>query len=347
MQCPTTLWIAQSTRSVPSGILADMIDTTETIGTLSTRASVVYDGLPSGPFRRITMIRSGIHERHLIELLRAGLLRIPVTGVLTRADAPDDLADRAAAVRLVLPDGAALCRVSAAWLHGIDARPPGVHDLEPPLQCAVPLGITPVRRPGSSCYIADLRDEDLCEVAGIRCTNAARTAIDLARWSKPGMGLGTLDAMARAGLVDPADLLVRVERWRGDRFVAQARRLIALCDPLAESQGESWLRLRFHDAGFPPPDLQISLIDQDGVEVYRLDLGYPKLRYSWEYDGEAFHFGLVAEAADRRRRADIADRWGWTVIGLGKNLVLGPSMALEYGVGEVLGMQPALRRRQW
>jgi hypothetical protein len=67
----------------------------------------------------------------------------------------------------------------------------------------------------------------------------------------------------------------------------------------------------------------------------------------WEYDGEEYHEGPEPEARDRRRRADIECRWGWTVVGLGKNLVLGPSMALEYGVGEVLGMQPRIRRRAW
>jgi hypothetical protein len=138
-----------------------------------------------------------------------------------------------------------------------------------------------------------------------------------------------------------------IERWRGDRFVDRARRLITLCNPLAESFGESWLRLRFHDAGFSTPDLQIQLTNQDGVEIYRLDLGYRKVRHAWEYDGEEFHHGLPQEAADRRRRADIEQNWGWCVIGVGKNLVLGPSMALEHGVAEVIGVEPAIRRRSW
>jgi hypothetical protein len=67
----------------------------------------------------------------------------------------------------------------------------------------------------------------------------------------------------------------------------------------------------------------------------------------WEYDGEEFHLGPEREAADRARRADLDRRWRWSVVGLGKNLVLGPSMALEYGVGEVPGMEPALRHRTW
>jgi len=161
------------------------------------------------------------------------------------------------------------------------------------------------------------------------------------------MGLGALDAMARAGLVTPEELLLVVERWRGDRFVAQARRLIGLCDPRAESYGESWLRLRLHDAGFSAPELQICLADDDGVEVRRLDLGYPRQRYGLEYDGEEHHAGLAAEARDRARRDEIERRWGWTVVGVGKNLVLGHSMALEHAVGEVLGMEPLIRRRLW
>ena len=84
-----------------------------------------------------------------------------------------------------------------------------------------------------------------------------------------------------------------------------------------------------------------------GVEVYRLDLGYPHIRHSWEYDGEQYHLGLAAESVDRQRRAEIERRWGWTVVGLGKNLVLGPSMALERGVAEVLGVEPLLKRRLW
>jgi hypothetical protein len=250
-------------------------------------------------------------------------------------------------VRLVLPEGAALCRVTAAWLVGIDARPLGTHVDDPPLECAVPLGTTPLRRPGLRCYVTDLVDEDVREVAGIPCVTPARTAIDLARWSIPGVGLGTLDAMARAGLIDPLELPVQVDRWRGDRFVGQARRLIGLCDPRAESQGESWLRLRFHDSGFPPPELQISLLDEFGVEIRRLDLGYRKRRCAWEYDGEAYHSGRAAEVADRVRRAEIESRWGWTVVGVGKNLVLGPSMMLENAIGEIVGMQPAIRRRLW
>jgi hypothetical protein len=226
-------------------------------------------------------------------------------------------------------------------------RRPGEHLEVPRIECAVPRGKEPIDRPGVRCYVADLRPDEIVEICGLPCTTNTRTAIDLARWCWPGSGLAALDQMARSGLIDPDELLVEIERWRGDRFVAHARRLIIWCDPLAESNGESWLRLRFLDAGFPRPELQIPLADADGVLRYRLDLGYERLRAAWEYDGEEFHDGLALEARDRRRLADIERRCGWSVVGLRKNLVLGRSMALEYGVGEVLGMQPVIGRRAW
>jgi hypothetical protein len=310
-------------------------------------AELVLDALSDGPLRRQSLLTSGVPRRELEGLTSAGLLTSPLRGVLVRADMEDTLERRAAAARLVLPPGAALCRITAAWLLGIDARPLGRHREPPDLECAVPRGRTPIRRPGVRCYAADLDDDDVTTVAGLPCTTVDRTAIDQARWSTPGTGLGVLDAMARRRLIDPATLLPLTERWAGDPFIDQARRLVSLCDPAAESFGESWLRLRFHDAGFPPPELQISLTDYAGNERRRLDLGYRSKRYAWEYDGEEFHDGLAAEAADRRRRAEIDREWGWTVVGVGKNLVLGPSMALEYGIGEVVGMAPLIRRRSW
>lgn len=311
------------------------------------RALYLLACLPRTPFLRRAAVDSGHSRRALSQLLEEGLLREPLRGVLVRADAEDDVGLRAAAAALVLPPGAAVCRATAAWLFGIDARRPGTHRDLPPLECAVPIGHSPVRRPEIRCYTTDLRDEDLTTVEGVRCVRPARTAIDLARWSMPGVGLGVLDAMARRNLVQPTELGALVERWNGARYIDQARRLISWCDPRAESPGESCTRLRLLEAGFPPPQLQISLQDELGREVRRLDLGYPNVRYAIEYDGEEFHDAPGAAEADRLRRDEVAHRWGWTILPVRKNLVFGPSMALEFAVGEALGMSPSIGRRTW
>jgi hypothetical protein len=57
--------------------------------------------------------------------------------------------------------------------------------------------------------------------------------------------------------------------------------------------------------------------------------------------------GCAAEAADRLRREQIDRRWGWTVVDVGEGLVFGPSMRIEWAIGEIVSMEPLIRRRRW
>lgn len=107
--------------------------------------------LPADPFLRSSCFSSGISRTGVQELLAAGVLAQPLRGVLVRADLPDTVELRAAAARLVLPDGAALCRTTSAWLYGIDARAPHAHRALPVAECTVPIGRTPIKRPGVRC----------------------------------------------------------------------------------------------------------------------------------------------------------------------------------------------------
>jgi hypothetical protein len=299
------------------------------------------------PFLRPVALREGLSRRHLDRLVASGRLRRPLRGVLVDALVPDSLELRAACLALVVPPGAAVCRRTAAWLWGIDARAPGEHRSTPEVECVVPAGLAaPIRRAGVRSYEAWLPADDVCLVDGVLCTTPTRTAIDLARFLPRFMGLGAIDAMAHAGLVDPAVLAERVEAWKGERFVDRARQLIALCEPRTESFGESWLRLRVVDAGFPVPEAQICLPDAVRPR-YRLDLGYPDRCVGLEYDGEEYHSELEHRRHDEARRLDCRLSFGWNVVGFVKGHVLGPSLQLEYAVGELLSMTPRITRRAW
>ncbi|MFZ5870565.1 MAG: type IV toxin-antitoxin system AbiEi family antitoxin [Actinomycetota bacterium] len=312
-----------------------------------TTVTVPDDLVLSGePFLRRDAMATGFARGELDALRALGVLRQPLRGVLVDARAPDTLPLRARSVALVLPDGAAVARRTAAWLYGIDCRGPGERDVVLPAECVVPVPAEPLSRAGVRCYQARLPADDVCLVAGVPCTTPARTALDLARFLPRFMGLGALDAMAHAGLVDPADLAARIEEWKGDRFVDQARQLIALCEPRTESFGESWTRLRIVDAGFPRPEPQICLPDDDH-EVFRIDMGYRKRRVGFEFDGEEFHSSDEQRRHDEWRRLECERRWGWSVTGFVKGHVLGPSMALELAVGEMLSMTPRISRRAW
>lgn len=303
--------------------------------------------LPNQPFLIRDAASLGLTRSRLVLLRQAGVLVSPVRGVLMPKDHTDDIVARAAAVALVLPAGAAVCRSLAAWMHGTDTRTPAQRYDPLPLECVVPRGKEPPSLPGVVPHVDMLPLDDITCLGGIPVTSIERTALDIARFSPPHMALATLDAFAADKAVDVERLAERVEEWRGLRGVGQARRLIAWADAGSESPGESWLRLRILDAGSPGPETQIWITDADGVPLYRLDLGWPELKIAVEYDGLEFHNSPEQRRRDIARRKDLARRFGWTVTGVGRGEVLGTSLELERGVGELLGLSPQILRRTW
>jgi hypothetical protein len=136
-----------------------------------------------------------------------------------------------------------------------------------------------------------------------------------------------MDKLERdAGVVHEL-LLDGVPRFKGYRGVVQLRELSPLVDARAESPGESALRLRWLDMpSLPAPTPQVPIM-VGGMEVYRIDLGVPELRYGCEYDGEAFH--PADDERDRARREDLKRRFGWDVEGVRRSNVYGPTRDIE------------------
>ena len=302
---------------------------------------------PLPPFTRRHLPGLGLTRHELDALLAAGRVVEPVRGAYLDARCAADPVSRAHAVALVLPPGAAVARRTAAWLYGIDPRGPDEKDSVDQVECVVAAGDVVPHRAGLVAREARLCADDVTRVHGTPVTTPERTALDLARFLKPFMGLAVLDAFAHAQLIDVVRLAERVEEVAGGRGIEQARRLVRVCDGATESYGESWLRLRIIDAGFPRPEAQIWIVDQAGVALYRLDMGWRERRLAIEYDGEEFHSRPEHLERDIRRRTELSDTYGWTVIGVGKGEVLGRSMELERGLGELLGLEPAIRRRTW
>ncbi|MGZ4601990.1 MAG: hypothetical protein ACXV0U_00150 [Kineosporiaceae bacterium] len=293
------------------------------------------------PFEMSTARRRGLSRQRLRLMLAQGRLRQVLHEVFVDAAVPDSLDVRAACLALRLPAGAALSRGTASWLYGVDPRAAWERDQPLVVECTVPTGREPLSRPGVRSSVAPLAG-DVVQVRGLPCTTAVRTAVDLLRYRPPQMGLAVADALSHRGLVDAAELVAAVERFAGGRGIAVARRLASFVEPATESFGESWLRLCLLDAGFPRPVAQI-VVPELG---YRLDLGWPGRLLAVEYDGEEFHGTPEQRARDEHRRAAL-ERCGWTVVSVGSGDVLGRSMALERGIGELLGLEPATRHRQW
>lgn len=304
--------------------------------------------LTDGPFTYAQALDAGVPRDELVELCEAGGLVRASKGLYVPARLADDVDVRAAAVGLVLPPGAAVARETAAWLLGVDVRPPHRWSEPPLLECLVPAGVTPPRRPDLRAFSSDLPSDDVVLVRGVPCTSPLRTIVDLARYRAEYVGLGAVDAFLHRGLTTKEDLLAAVEPLHGRRFAARARRVIDLSEPATESPGESWLRLRLVEAGLPRPQVQISLRDERGVEVYRLDNGYPEEKAGLEYDGIEFHLRTSAQAErDAARREDIRRRFGWRVVGFTVGDVLGRRPVVEEVAFEMLGTSRSFRRRVW
>ncbi len=277
-----------------------------------------FDGRP---FTRAEARDAGWTDNRLSKLVDTGLIRRLLHGVYVDALAPDTIELRAAALCLVAPADAVVCRRTAAWLYGIDAFALRELDESPAVEC-----VRPIRRRATRLRPA--------------------TAVHLARHLRRPFALSAVDAMLHAELIGPAALRAAVARYPRHPGIVQAREIAGLAEPLTESPGESWLRLRVLDAGFPRPEAQV--VVRGGDRVYRLDLGFREpgpdgLRLGLEYDSDRWHSGRAADLRDETRRAGLR-ALGWTILPVRRGDVWGRKPDLELAIGELLGIQPRLPR---
>ncbi|MFI6259138.1 DUF559 domain-containing protein [Micromonospora zamorensis] len=214
-----------------------------------------------------------------------------------------DQAGRLPAIFRRLPATAVVGFHTGAQLHGFgDVRSPDVHVI-------VPAGEKVPRIQGVITHEAVLPVRDPVRLAGVPCAPAVRCAVDLARSLHRMEVIPLLDLCLRVGACQPEELQVEVARHDRLRGVCQARELVPRADPRAECRQESQLRLVLIDGGLPPPEPQIWVPDNNGIPLYRLDLGYRQHRVGVEYDGSS-HLDRARLRRDRSRMNWLAAN-GW------------------------------------
>jgi hypothetical protein len=242
--------------------------------------------LLAGPFTPTMAARVGVGRSALDRMLRAGVIHRLLRGVYADATLPDSVDLRAGALALVLGDGIAVDR-TAGWLHGLH--------LEAGLGTPLDVGLDVVgrRRAGVRHFGANRRlpRSDVVAVRGVHATTPVRTALDLARLVNRDRGLAVLDTALRLGWCEPPGLAAGLATLGRLRGCGRARELVALADGRARNTVESVLRLRWLDAGLPPPALHVT------AGAVELALALPAER-----------FGAVLGTAP--------DVPGWTVVGL-------------------------------
>src|SRR5215204_1321617 len=190
---------------------------------------------------------------------------------------------------------------SAAAIHGAkwvdDHRPAEV--------------LWPNRRPPAGIHVwsDQVAGDEVEVIGGILVTTPARTALDIACRYPLGEAVAAIDALARATHLKVADVELLAGRYKGRRGIRKARNVLDLVDPGAESPKETWLRLLVIRNGFPRPQTQIPVYDENGVLVAVLDMGWEDIKVALDYEGD-HHRNPVRFNKDIRRHDDVTEL-GW------------------------------------
>lgn len=266
------------------------------------------------PFTAAQAHEAGVGRGRLRKWLDQGLVVSPVLGAYHVAQLGDDLALRAACLRLVAPEDAVVTDHTAAWLHGAPmVLPPNAHLAVPPVAMYLPPGRR-LRNKLAESGERSLLAHEVTVVDDIRVTSLVRTACDLGRQRHAGRAFEAMCAMAN---VDELDLRVfRREadspRFYGYRWVRTLRAWAPHVVRGTQSSGEcAVLRSWIDCSDLPYPSIQVPAPGPRGHTVY-LDVGCPAVRYAAEYDGPRWH-GPEQRKHDEERRRWLEQEEGWTI----------------------------------
>lgn len=235
-----------------------------------------------------------------LDRLRHGVLCLP-----SREGA--DLVRRdALAALLVLGPDAVVSHATAGRLVGLPERRPGVRpgpvDVTAPQRGRV--------RAGIHVHEGVVDPADRALAAGVLCTSAARTALDLARGRPLRESLVVLDvAVRKVGRTALVDAATRLTGRLGLTLLGGA---IELADGGSESPLESASRGAMIAAGLPAPELQAWVADDEG-RAWRVDFLWRAQRLIGEADGWGKYVGMADLRAEKRRE-DALRRAGWRFV---------------------------------
>jgi GNAT superfamily N-acetyltransferase len=276
---------------------------------VSSSSSFLLSSGPHGACLRATAVQRLGRVEVEAALVRREVLS-PWRGVLVDARRAGEPLTLIAAAQLVIGSESVVAGPSAAFLHGLTAVSPTPVHLVVPYENHQRSRRGIVVHNGLGIALDRERRHDLPVL------RLDRVLTDVVCTLHPAEALAVLDqALARVPEADrPAArrrlrerLVVRPDP-RGTRI---GTRLIDLATGRAESPRESWLMWKVADLGFPVPEANLPVRGVDGRELYRLDVGWRRLRIAAEYDGYAAHVDHADH--DRARRADLKRR-GWIVV---------------------------------
>ncbi len=167
---------------------------------------------------------------------------------------------------------------------------------------------------GVQHHLGVLTAADLTGVDGRLVTSVARAALESACTTSFEVGVVGFDAVLRAGHLGEDEVLrlqSAITFWPGS---ATARKALRFGNGLAESVGESRLRVLMYEHGLPEPRLQTEFYDRHGL-IGRVDFDFDGYNLVVEFDGALKYGGGSSEVLIReKRREDRLRALGLTVV---------------------------------
>lgn len=234
------------------------------------------------------MVRLGLSPKAIKHRVAKGKLHRMHIGVYAVGWPEPSRHGRWMAAVLAGGDGAALDRLSATALHGME-------EWEKEISISVPAARS-IRRPGIVVRRVDLPDSDVMVRDRIPVTSPARTLIDIAVDLPLPRLERAVNQADKLGLIGPDELRAELERHPGQRGVRVLRDLLDR-DTFVLTGSE--LERRFlpiaRRAGLPRPETGVR------INGFVVDFLWRDLGLIVETDGLRYHRTELQQARDRRR----------------------------------------------
>lgn len=289
--------------------------------------------------RRQLYDSAGISPRTVTARLRQGAWSEPWPGVIDLNTTRQTWRGTVLALTLAAGEQAWASHDTAAHLHRfLDAPRPDRVDI------VVPRGRHAEIAEHRLHTVRALGSDETTDVHGIPCTTVARTLLDLAVGTEPGILERYLADQARRRPAVVEDLVALTDRHRR---LPGRRRLLEVLARLPGDVGrlgspvEVLLIQRLRELGAPPFVLQYPVRDRDLAVVKRVDVAWPDKATLLEIDGAAYHDLVAARAHDDEVRARMRGL-GWHVEVVRRADLDSPAFA---GFVRRLAMEPRVSSR--
>ena len=264
-------------------------------------------------------LAAGLTRDQIRHRVRSARWTVIATGMYLRSAPTDDHdamhARRAVAAAQRIP-GAIIIGASAAAVHKL----PLVHPLPQHVELSVPPGSWRgirgnIRRRALTIDSADLVD------GPVHLTSVARTFVDVARERPLADALSVGDAAVRRNLGTHDDVARALQRAAPIKGLRNAARAFPHIDSRRESALESWSAAQFIAWGIPLPEVQVTICDDFGLFIARVDFFWREFGVIGEADGLMKYSpdegGLAAFGREKDRESALRDlgydviRWRW------------------------------------